>query len=243
MLRIKSKSIYFDNKKILVDTSILISLIILTALILIKYDLSSVIYEFARKNEYLKLDVIILLFAFSSIYMLFYMLKRFLELKELLQNANTDPLIGIINRRRGSKYIVDEIDLINTENYTSSLIMYDIDDFKKINDFHGHDIGDYVLKKVSKIVDNEKRNNDISIRWGGEEFIVICPSTNLEDAHKLAERFRVAIQSNLFNKKIKITASFGVIELHKNEDFKKQIIRVDKNLYESKKNGKNQITI
>lgn len=243
MLNINTKSVYFDNKKILIDTLLLILAIVLTSIVLLQNDISEYIYNFTRKNEDIELDEIILLLAISSIYMFLYMLKRFVELKELILNANTDPLIGIVNRRRGTKYIAEEINHINTANYKSSLIMYDIDDFKHINDFYGHDIGDYVLKEISKVVEKESRLSDISIRWGGEEFIIICPNTSLDNAFNLAERFRVSIESYIFKKNIKITASFGVIELHKHEDFRKQIIRVDNNLYTSKKNGKNQVTL
>jgi len=241
MLNISSKSVYFDNKKILIDTILLILAILITTIIILQSDISKIIYSYTKETGSF-ISEIILLLAISSIYMLFFMLKRFFELKKLIQDANTDPLIGIINRRRGSKYIAEEIDHINASNYKSSLIMYDIDDFKQINDVHGHDVGDYILKEISNVVEKEIRKNDISIRWGGEEFIIICPDTNLEDASSLAERFRVSIASHPFKKDIRITASFGVVELHKNEDFRKQIIRVDKNLYTSKKNGKNQVT-
>lgn len=243
MLNIITKSEYFDNKKVLKDTFSLILAIIITAIILFQFDVSEIIHTFIKKNEEFELDKIILLFAITSIYMFLYMLKRFYELKELTQNANTDPLLGILNRRRGSKHISEEIEHINTTNHKSSLIMYDIDDFKHVNDSYGHDSGDYVLKEISNIIEKETRLDDISIRWGGEEFIVICPNTSLEEASKLAERFRVSIELHSFNNNIKITASFGVIELHKNEDFRKQIIRVDNNLYTSKKKGKNQVTI
>lgn len=242
MLNINTKSAYFDNKNVLKDTFMLVITIIITTIILIKFDISKTIYTFIRNNEELVLDEIIIVLAISSIYMFFFMLKRFFELKELVEDANTDPLIGILNRRKGSKYIAEEIAHINITNYKSSLIMYDVDDFKNINDSYGHDIGDYVLKEISNVIEEETRVNDISIRWGGEEFIVICPNTSLDDATKLAERFRVSIESHDFKNKIKITASFGVIELHENEDFRKQIIRVDNNLYTSKKNGKNKVT-
>lgn len=241
-MHIRTKNIYFDNKKILMDTILLFIAIIITTILLVQFDVAEIIYEFTRENEAFELDELILLLAISSIYMMMFMLKRFFELKELLNNANTDPLIGILNRRKGSSYIINEIDHINNSNYHSSLIMYDIDNFKYINDNYGHDIGDYILKEVSYVVDKETRLEDISIRWGGEEFIIICPNTNLQDARKLAERFRESIQLHNFIDDIKITASFGVIELHKNEDFRKQLIRVDKNLYSSKKNGKNKVT-
>lgn len=231
-----------DNKKLWIDSLILIILILLTTIFFVKYDLYELIYNFTRANEHLELDEIITILAISSIYMLFFMVRRFIELQKVIKSANTDPLIGITNRRKGTEFITNEIDHLTTSSYKSSLIMYDIDDFKKVNDMHGHDVGDYILREVTTVVEKETRAQDVAIRWGGEEFIIICPNTNLESASKLAERFRLHIQNHIFEKGIKITASFGVIELHKNENFRKQIIRVDEFLYKSKKNGKNQIS-
>jgi len=238
----KTKELYFDNKKLWIDTLILILWIFLTTIFFIKHDLSETLYSFAKKHEYLQLDELVTVLAISSIYMLFFMLKRFIELQKIIKTSNTDPLIGITNRRKGMEYIVNEIDNLKTLNYNSSLIMYDIDNFKNINDVYGHDVGDYVLTEITSIVEKEIRNADVPIRWGGEEFIIICPNTDLVNASILAERCRSSIERFVFKNDIKITASFGVIELIKNEEFKKQIIRVDNFLYKSKKSGKNQIS-
>ena len=161
---------------------------------------------------------------------------------KILKHANTDPLIGITNRRKGLEYITDEIDNLKYSNQKASLIMYDIDNFKKINDLYGHHTGDYVLKELTTIIEKETRAEDLTIRWGGEEFMVICPNTNLLDAINLAQRFRYCIENNIFENEIRITASFGVIELNKDEEFSKQIIRVDKLLYKSKTEGKNKVS-
>ena len=235
----KSKIFYVDNRKLLVDTMILISLIMFTFLFFINYDLSNTISDFIRKNN---LYVLVTTLAISSVFMSIFMLKRFVELQKIMRHANTDPLIGITNRRKGLEYITNEMDDLKNSNYKSSLIMYDIDDFKKINDIYGHHIGDYILKELTIIIEKEARSEDLTIRWGGEEFLIICSNTTLQDAIKLAQRFRLCIEKNIFEKKIKITASFGVIELNKNDEFSKQIIRVDKLLYKSKKEGKNRIS-
>lgn len=235
----KAKSFYFENKKLWFDTLILIFLIILTFMLFLKYEVSNTVSNFIRDNN---LDVFVATLAISSIFMLIFMIKRFIELQKIIKFANTDPLIGIINRRKGLEYITNEINGLKNSDHSSSLIMYDIDDFKKINDIYGHDVGDYILKELSTIIENRTRFEDMIIRWGGEEFMVICPNTNLENAIKLTQRFKKCVEDNIFEKKIRITASFGVIELNKNEEFSKQIIKVDKLLYKSKKEGKNRIS-
>ncbi|MGB6328328.1 MAG: GGDEF domain-containing protein [Halarcobacter sp.] len=235
----KAKSFYFENKKLWFDTLILISLITLTFILFLKYEVSNTVSNFIRDNN---LDVFVATLAISSILMLIFMIKRFIELQKIIKFANTDPLIGIINRRKGLEYITNEINGLKNSDHSSSLIMYDIDDFKKINDIYGHDVGDYILKELSTIIEDHTRFEDMIIRWGGEEFMVICPNTNLENAIKLTQRFKKCVEDNIFEKKIRITASFGVIELNKNEEFSKQIIKVDKLLYKSKKEGKNRIS-
>ncbi len=235
----KVKILFIENKKLWIDTFILILLISLTFILFFKYKFSYNISDFIKDND---LGVLVATLAISSILMLVFMLKRFIELQKILKYANTDPLIGITNRRKGLEYITNEIDELKDSNHKSSLIMYDIDDFKKINDIYGHDIGDYILKELSTIIEKASRLEDLIIRWGGEEFMIICPNTNLESAVTLSQRFRLCVEEHIFEKGIKITASFGVIELNKNEEFSNQIIKVDKLLYKSKKEGKNRIS-
>ncbi|MFT5659532.1 MAG: diguanylate cyclase (GGDEF)-like protein [Sulfurimonas sp.] len=212
-----------------------------TGFILSTFDLTEVFYQFSREQEEYDLDEIILTLAISSIYLSIFILRRFMELKAALIKANTDPLIGIFNRRKGSEYIVEVIGNLKYKNTNASIIMFDIDDFKKVNDNHGHDIGDYVLKKTIAILENIIRDGDILIRWGGEEFIALCPNTDLAGSSLLAERFRKSIEEYDFDKVRKVTASFGVIELNASNNLREQIVKVDGNLYKSKHNGKNQV--
>lgn len=224
------------------DIIVLVLFILFTAGALIYLDVTEIIYSFTREHEDLELDELILLLAISSIYMFLFILKRFMGLKELILKACTDPLLGLINRAKGLEYIINEIKTLKSSISKSSLIMYDIDHFKNVNDFFGHDTGDDILKAVTNIVIRESRSSDISVRWGGEEFIVICPDTSLTNAVILAERFRASIENYIFENNIKITASFGVIELNKNGTSKEQLIKIDGYLYQSKENGRNKIT-
>jgi len=124
------------------------------------------------------------------------------------------------------------------------MMILDIDDFKKINDSYGHKIGDNVLIEVSKLIENNIRENDHLFRIGGEEFVIIFSQTILENAKIVSEKIRAIIESDLNTiKNQKITVSIGLSEvtLEDNEDtiFK----RVDTLMYKSKNNGKNKVSI
>jgi len=239
----KIRNEYVDNKKLSIDIILLVLAIITTIILLISFDIAETFYHFSREHEEYDLDEIVLALAISSFYLVLFLLRRFYELKEFIIKANTDPLIGIFNRRKGSDLITKELVYIkNHRKTTSSIIMFDIDDFKQINDSYGHDRGDYILKELIRILVKEQREKDITIRWGGEEFIILCPNSNVDAAYKLAERYRKKVYDYAFKENIKVTLSFGVTQLHIDQQLRDQIIRVDKLLYASKENGKNQIT-
>jgi diguanylate cyclase (GGDEF)-like protein len=134
-----------------------------------------------------------------------------------------------------------EIERFRRYNEPLSLIMFDIDNFKEINDTYGHSVGDYVLKKIADITRETIRMNDYFVRWGGEEFIIISPETNLEKVHALAERLRRTIESYRFNKVGKVTVSFGVTEIKKEDTEDTFVKRADKVMYEAKIGGKNRV--
>jgi len=122
-----------------------------------------------------------------------------------------------------------------------SLIIIDVDHFKRINDRRGHDVGDHVLKSISEIIARGVREQDSLGRWGGEEFIVIMPDANKELATVTAERIRLMIYEHVFEPEnpLSITASFGISERLDNEDFASAFKRADKALYEAKAQGRN----
>ncbi|SDC47785.1 MULTISPECIES: GGDEF domain-containing protein [unclassified Candidatus Frackibacter] len=123
--------------------------------------------------------------------------------------------------------------------------MYDLDHFKDVNDTYGHNCGDLVLKEVSQTVKDEVRQNDIVGRLGGEEFLLILPNTDGQNAIKVAEKCRKAIEEMKINykeNKIKITASFGVTEVSNSIDTTDELLNiVDKNMYEAKSSGRNKV--
>ena len=156
-----------------------------------------------------------------------------------------DPLTNLYNRRHIGLNIQKLISEYKRSGNTFSMIMIDIDFFKKVNDKYGHNKGDEVLKGISKFIVSNVRNNDIIGRWGGEEFIILCPNNSIKDSYIIAEKLRNGIEKLYFQNEIKITASFGISEY---KDFMSSdqdilINRVDEALYNSKKNGRNQISI
>jgi diguanylate cyclase (GGDEF)-like protein len=126
-----------------------------------------------------------------------------------------------------------------------SFMMFDIDHFKKINDYHGHLAGDFVLKELARIVQGRIRRDEVFARYGGEEFAIVLPETNLEGARALAEGLREKVESSRFvfqNESIKVTISIGVAQLSDDDKSNLDLIkRADQKLYEAKRSGRNKV--
>jgi diguanylate cyclase (GGDEF)-like protein/PAS domain S-box-containing protein len=164
----------------------------------------------------------------------------FIETNILKEQATTDVLTGAYNRRGFIEILKNEIKKSKFSNSNLSILMFDIDFFKKINDTYGHDVGDAVLIKLSETIFNNIRKEDIFARWGGEEFIILMPSTQLELATQKAESLRHHIE-NLDAKDLpKFTVSFGVTVYHEDESIDNFIKRADDALYRSKETGRNK---
>lgn len=169
--------------------------------------------------------------------------------QKLLQQSNefrrlstVDPLTQAFNRFGVHQIISSLIDQrALPDNPRYSLILIDIDHFKRINDRRGHDTGDRVLQQVSQIIQERIRRTDYLGRWGGEEFVVILPNTRKEFALALAEKIRLVIQDTIFEEHnpMNVTASFGVAQQENDEDFASTFKRVDTALYKAKHDGRN----
>ena len=163
--------------------------------------------------------------------------------KELEKLATTDKLTGISNRLKFDQQLQHEIERAKRYKINLSLIMFDVDNFKMVNDTYGHIAGDHALKMIANLADKNKRSVDILARWGGEEFIILQSDSNNDAAIILAERIRENIENYKFEKTGKITSSFGVTHFKENDDADSFIKRADEALYKAKKTGKNRVIV
>ena len=161
--------------------------------------------------------------------------------KELEHTNITDPLTKIRNRYYYNEQIKKESASSNRYFYPLSLVIFDMDHFKKINDNYGHDVGDKVLIEYTKLITTYLRDSDIFCRIGGEEFALILPHVNKSDAYKIADKIRMKVQE--YKKILPITMSFGVTEYVKGEDLEVTFKRADKALYEAKNAGRNKVVV
>ncbi len=161
--------------------------------------------------------------------------------KKLKKLATTDKLTLVANRSKFDEIMKYSINRAKRYDINLSLILFDIDNFKNINDTYGHLIGDEVLKKMAKIGEKNIRKSDLIARWGGEEFMIIQPDIPEKEAIVLAQRLRQDIQNFDFPKVGRVTASFGITIFKKDDTLDSFLIRVDKALYSAKDRGKNRV--
>jgi diguanylate cyclase (GGDEF)-like protein len=171
-------------------------------------------------------------------------LTRHDELLEQLQaQATTDALTGLINRRQLNHQLTMEMARARRHESPLSLVMFDIDHFKQLNDQFGHQTGDRVLKELGLLIQQNVREHDISARYGGEEFALILPETRLEHALELMERLRMLIAQTVFclpDQPLALTISIGITAFKPEEDLIFNLIqRADVALYAAKHNGRN----
>ena len=157
--------------------------------------------------------------------------------------ATTDSLTGIANRREFITVLEAEVDRVKRYGTPLSLAMYDLDHLKRVNDTFGHDVGDYVLQTSTGLVKENIRAVDVVARWGGEEFMVLMPQSDMQAARDSANRLRLAIAGHHFDKVGKLTASFGVATFEPQDDLTALLKRVDDALYRAKEQGRNRVEI
>lgn len=166
--------------------------------------------------------------------------------KDLEKMAYFDSLTGLPNRRFFDGTIAKETSMIKQEEYTSCLILIDIDHFKKINDAHGHPTGDSILIEFGTLLKKHLSAYDTVCRLGGEEFLILLPQTTLEQATEAAERLRALIESHDFcvcGQSLRITASFGVARLCAGDGLINQYTDVDNAVYLAKQSGRNCVKL
>lgn len=171
-------------------------------------------------------------------------LRNALQYREALKASLTDPLTGSGNRLALDNTLLREVELAKRHGSSLSLLILDLDNFKEVNDSHGHKTGDAVLQRVASELAAVNRQTDLSFRYGGEEFVVLLNKTDLDGAVVIAERIRSAIEDanvKVGNKELKVTVSIGASSLKPNDNRDRLFQRADKALYQAKKAGKNTV--
>ena len=173
---------------------------------------------------------------------LIYPLRNSMNYKKAIESAFTDPLTGAQNRAAMNMALTREVELAKRQGTGLSVIMFDADHFKKINDTHGHSHGDEVLKALSHIAQDTIRQSDVLYRYGGEEFLVILSQTDVAGAAHLADRMRehVAALDTINGKKSSVTISLGVTTMNEKDSCQTLFDRADKALYQAKSAGRNK---
>lgn len=164
--------------------------------------------------------------------------------------SSKDSLSGLFNQRHFFEMINKKFDL-NKERLEDSsvkgfsLILFDIDDFKGVNDMYGHLMGDFTIRHISNIIKENLHINDMCFRYGGDEFAIILDDTNLIDSRKVAEKVRQKVNDSsiiFMNKELKITISIGTSTFNEVDDVNEMIKKADERLYNSKEKGKNRVS-
>lgn len=173
--------------------------------------------------------------------------ERTQELRETLEETRiksiTDELTKLTNRREFERLFNQAIEHSKLTGDTFCLILGDVDHFKNVNDVYGHLVGDNVLKEISRILSSQLRSSDSLSRWGGEEFIILLPSTHIKEAYAIAERLRKAVNIKIEPVEYPISLSFGVAQYIPGDTTDSLLLRVDKALYKAKQKGRNRVEI
>ncbi len=154
--------------------------------------------------------------------------------------ATTDPLTRLYNRRKFEELLSHELERCRRYAGDFALILLDLDHFKRINDQHGHDVGDAVLQFFSDLIRSQLRKSDIVARWGGEEFIALVSEADTDVALAIADKLRRAVEAGQFPRQQKITISLGVSIARRNDIIASLVKRADQALYRAKQEGRNR---
>lgn len=175
----------------------------------------------------------------------YYRLVRRSECR-LHELACTDPLTQLRNRRFTMEVAQHEAAVFERGGRPLSILLGDVDHFKRINDQHGHAVGDAVLRAIARVLREGVREVDHVARWGGEEFLVLLPATELDEAQQVAERLRAAVQALVEvegRRELRLSLTLGLAELQPGESIEQALVRADRALYEGKQAGRNRVVL
>lgn len=167
------------------------------------------------------------------------------EVGKLQSMAATDALTGLTNRRQFNIRLHEEVARARRHETPLTLALFDLDDFKRLNDFYGHPVGDRILRELGRLLRHNIRESDLPARYGGEEFALILPESRESEAYELLERLRLLVAQTVFclpENPLTITISVGVAQLEPRQHTSFELVELaDKALYEAKKQGKNRV--
>lgn len=161
------------------------------------------------------------------------------QMSEYEQQASTDALTGLLNRRGGEAAVTNHISRSKSLASPLSFLLLDIDHFKSVNDRYGHAVGDAVITSVANCLKDNIRASDVAVRWGGEEYLVLLPNTDLQGAINTAEKLREQV-TRVDVQHATVSVSIGCAELGQ-DDFAVVLARADMNLYFAKTKGRNRV--
>jgi len=167
------------------------------------------------------------------------------RLSDLQQQALLDPLTGLANRRLTQQHVHDRVQEMGRYGWPFGVAFLDIDRFKAVNDAHGHDAGDRVLRLVARVLAANLRSFDLAGRWGGEEFVVTCPNVDAERLAEIAGRLRLLVERSAIDvggQTVRVTVSLGATLARDGDSVKTVIDRADQLMYASKEAGRNRVT-
>lgn len=174
---------------------------------------------------------------------LYYEGSRTAAYEELERVSQTDKLTGLYNRRHLDKLLLQEFSRHQRADSPLSLVLCDIDHFKRVNDEYGHLIGDVIMQEIAAAVTAKIRNTDIFGRWGGEEFLLILPDTSLDGAVSIVNALQNTLAESRFTRDIKISLSFGIASTANDKDVELQLRRADDALYDAKRRGRDCLVV
>lgn len=172
--------------------------------------------------------------------------KRLTALRQFHQDGIHDPLTGLKNRRYMDSFLKMECDLIKRQSVGGTLVVVDIDHFKRVNDIYGHNAGDKVISAVANRLEKRLRDSDVACRWGGEEFVLFLHNTSGHRAFSTCEELRTLIQQHQVefeSRSLSVTASFGITSMQTEDSPQSVFARADKALYQAKTMGRNQVQV
>jgi len=236
---LKEKELY-NNHSIIVSFNPVLNLNNKLVAYIVHYEFGDFIDIILGNLKILFLVLTLLAALLSSVFISILLSERKKQ-KIVHDLAVHDALTGIYNRHGINEILNQKLEEFKRDKNSLSVIFFDIDFFKRVNDTYGHDMGDYVLENIAELVSLEIRASDIFARWGGEEFILFLPKTDIVEAVNVAEKLRGIIQEHAFSDIDSITCSFGVTHLEEGDTKVLFLKRVDELLYYAKETGRNKV--